>query len=80
VTIAPNGSVATPQWTPAGDRLFIQSHSFGGGRILTVDVATGQVLDLSRPRWDAWFALAPDGDSLLLSNGRGRIAVDVRSI
>ena len=36
-----------------------------------VDVSTGQALDLSRPRWDAWFALAQDGRRLLLSSGRG---------
>ncbi len=42
-----------------------------GRRIITVDVATGEVLDLSQPRRDAWFSLAPDGKRLLLTNGRG---------
>ncbi len=36
-----------------------------------MDVATGEVLDLSQPRRDAWFSLAPDGKRLLLTNGRG---------
>jgi hypothetical protein len=30
-----------------------------------------QARDLSQPHWDAWFALMPDGKSILLSNGRG---------
>jgi hypothetical protein len=29
------------------------------------------VLDLSREHWDAYFALSPDGQNLLLNNGRG---------
>lgn len=70
-TLAPNGAVDAPQWTPDGNWLFVQAFPFHGRRILTMDVATGEVLDLSRPRWDAWFALAPDGRRLLLSNGRG---------
>lgn len=69
--IAPDGPVDVPQWTPDGRRIFIQTFPFGGRRILTVDVASGEVLDLSRPRWDAWFALTPDGTGMLLSNGRG---------
>lgn len=71
VTIAPDGVVGAPQWTPDGRRLFVQTAPFGGRRIIMVDVATGAVLDLSRPRWDAWFDLAPEGERLLLTNGRG---------
>ncbi|MCL5952423.1 MAG: hypothetical protein M1132_12015 [Chloroflexi bacterium] len=70
--LAPNGQVdAPPQWTPDGGRLFVQTYPFNGRRILTVNVTTGDVLDLSQPRWDAWFALSPDGRRLLLTNGRG---------
>jgi hypothetical protein len=29
------------------------------------------VFDLSQEHWDAYFALSPDGRSLLLNNGRG---------
>ncbi len=70
-SIAPNGWADAPQWTPDARRIFIQTYPFGGRRILTVDVSTGEALDLSQPRWDAWFALSPDGTHLLLSNGRG---------
>ncbi len=69
--LSPNGPVAAPQWTPDGSRLFIQTFPFGGRRILVVEMGTGASLDLSQPRWDAWFALLPDGRRLLLSNGRG---------
>jgi PKD domain len=72
IAIAPEGfPVGVPQWTPEGKRIFVQTYPFGGRRILTVDVTSGEVLDLSQPRWDAWFALAPDGNRLLLANGRG---------
>jgi hypothetical protein len=71
VSIAPDGAAGTPQWTPDGRRLFVQIAPFGGRRIIMVDVATGAVLDLSQPRWDAWFDLAPEGERLLLTNGRG---------
>ncbi|MGC9398042.1 MAG: hypothetical protein ACP5HM_02780 [Anaerolineae bacterium] len=71
VIIAPDGVAGAPQWTPDGQRLFVQTAPFGGRRIITVGVATGAALDLSRPCWDAWFDLAPDGERLLLTNGRG---------
>jgi dipeptidyl aminopeptidase/acylaminoacyl peptidase len=72
IKIAPDGfPVGVPQWTPDGKRIFVQTFPFGGRRILTIDAASGKVLDLSQPRWDAWFALAPDGKRLLLTNGRG---------
>ncbi len=71
VPLAPEGEASVPQWTPDGQRLFVQTSPFGGRRIITVDADTGVVLDLSRPRWDAWFDLAPDGEQLLLTNGRG---------
>lgn len=71
IAIAPDGVAAPPQWTSSGKRIFVQTFPFGGRRILTIDVATGQILDLSQPRWDAWFALAPDDHKVLLTNGRG---------
>lgn len=70
-SLAPSGTAAPPQWTPDGRRLFIQTFPFDGRRILTLNVANGEVLDLSQPRWDAWFALTPDGKATLLFNGRG---------
>lgn len=73
IPVAPNGLVGNVQWKPDGTRLFIQTLPFGGRRILTVDDRTGAVLDLSQPRWDTWFALAPDGTHLLLANGRGNV-------
>lgn len=69
--IAPNGWADMPQWTPDARRIFVQTYPFSGRRILTIEVSTGEVLDLSQPRWDAWFALSADGQQLLLSNGRG---------
>ena len=36
-----------------------------------MDADNGQALDLTQPHWDPWFALAPDGQSVLLTNGRG---------
>lgn len=65
------GKVLPPQWTPDGKRLFLTTCPYDGRRILTVDADSGAVLDLSQPRWDAWAALMPSGDQLLLSTGRG---------
>lgn len=73
IPVAPNGLVGNVQWSPDGTRLFLQTLPFGGRRIITVDARGGEVLDLSRPRWDTWFALAPDGSRLLLANGRGNV-------
>lgn len=71
VDIAPRDAADPPQWTPDGRIVFVQTFPMGGRRILTVVADTGQVLDLSREHWDAYFALSPDGQSLLLNNGRG---------
>jgi Tol biopolymer transport system component len=71
VSIAPNGWADAPQWTPDARRVFVQTYPYSGRRILTTDISTGETLDLSQPRWDAWFALSPDGRQLLLNNGRG---------
>lgn len=69
--IAPDGPVDPPQWTPGGERLFLQTFPRNGRRMLAVETGRGRVIDLSRPRWDAFFALHPDGKQLLLNNGRG---------
>jgi Tol biopolymer transport system component len=69
--IAPRDATDPPHWTPDGQFVFVQTFPMGGRRILTVNAETGQVLDLSREHWDAYFALSPDGKNLLLNNGRG---------
>lgn len=69
--IGPDGSSETPQWTPDDRYLFMTTYPAGGRRLVAVQIATGSVIDLSRPRWDAIGRLAPDGKRLLLWNGRG---------
>ena len=69
--LAPNGPVEPPQWDPTGNSLYLQTFPLDGRRIFLFEVESGRVVDLSQPRWDAFFALHPDGDRLLLSNGRG---------
>jgi dipeptidyl aminopeptidase/acylaminoacyl peptidase len=69
--IAPRDASDAPQWTPDGRVIFVQTFPQDGRRIIAVEVASGQALDLSREHWDAYFALAPDGRSVLLNNGRG---------
>jgi hypothetical protein len=69
--VAPHDATDPPQWTPDGKVVFVQTYPMNGRRILTADADTGQVLDLSREHWDAYFALSPDGKSVLLNNGRG---------
>lgn len=71
IAIAPSGPVDAPQWLPSGRALLLQSYPADGRRILFVDSAGKRVTDLSQPRWDAFFAVHPAGESLLLSNGRG---------
>lgn len=69
--IAPDGAADPPLWLPDGSGLLVQTYPLRGRRILAVDLATGSVFDLSREHWDAYFALAPDGRSVILNNGRG---------
>ncbi len=71
VAIGPGGSTDVPQWTPDGRFLFLTMFPFGGRRIVAVETTTGQVTDLSQPRWDAFASLTPDGTRLMLWNGRG---------
>jgi Tol biopolymer transport system component len=69
--VAPDEATEAPQWTPDGRTVFVQTYPQDGRRIIAVDVPGRQVLDLSQEHWDAYFALSPDGRSLLLNNGRG---------
>ena len=69
--IAPRDVTDPPQWTPDGSAVFVQTYPQDGRRIIAVDLASEQVLDLSQPHWDAYFTLSPDGKALLLNNGRG---------
>lgn len=69
--IAPDGAADPPQWLPDGSGLLIQTYPLRGRRILAVDLSARAVFDLSREHWDAYFALAPDGRSVILNNGRG---------
>jgi hypothetical protein len=69
--VAPRDATDPPQWTADGKIVFVQTFPMGGRRILAINAETGQVLDLSREHWDAYFALSPDGKNLLLNNGRG---------
>ncbi len=69
--IAPRDVTDPPQWTPDGGAVLIQTFPQDGRRIIAVDLASGQVLDLSREHWDAYFTLLPGGEALLLNNGRG---------
>jgi len=69
--IGPDGATGAPTWTPDGRTVILTTFPRGGRRIVAVDTATGRVTDLSQPRWDAFAALAPDGERLLLWNGHG---------
>jgi hypothetical protein len=69
--IAPGDVAESPQWTPDGQAIFVQTYPNDGRRIIAVNLRTDETLDLSQEHWDAYFALAPDGQSLLLNNGRG---------
>ncbi len=75
VNIAPRDAADPPQWAPGGapggEFIFVQTYPMGGRRIIAVNAGTGEVLDLSREHWDAYFALSPDGQNALLNNGRG---------
>ncbi len=69
--IGPDGTTGEPTWMPDGRTVILTTFPRGGRRIVAVDTETGRVTDLSQPRWDAFAALAPDGERLLLWNGRG---------
>jgi len=71
VGIAPRDATEAPQWLPDGRAILVQTYPQDGRRIIVVDLPSGQVWDLSQEHWDAYFALAPTGDRLLLNNGRG---------
>ncbi len=71
VSIAPRDATEAPQWLPDGQAILVQTYPQDGRRIIAVDLLTGQVWDLSREHWDAYFSLSPDGARVLLNNGRG---------
>lgn len=71
ILVGPNGFTRMPQWTPDGQWIFLNTFPEAGRRIVAVEMSTSRVYDLSQPRWDAFFSLAPDGRRLLLWNGRG---------
>lgn len=70
IQIAPQGPVGSIAWLPDG-KLLVQTFPYNGRRLLLVEAATARVADLTQPRWDAFFALHPNGQTLLLHNGRG---------
>jgi hypothetical protein len=69
--VDPPAGVNILGWLPDGERLLLQTYPAGGRRLILVDGVAETAVDLSQPRWDALFALHPDGETLLLSNGRG---------
>lgn len=69
--LGPDGPAGEPQWHPSGEALIVMSYPLDGRRIVAVDAASGAVVDLSRPRWDALASLSPSGQTLLLWNGNG---------
>lgn len=69
--IGPNGTTGEPTWTPDGQTILLNTFPRGGRRIVAIDVAAGRATDLSQPRWDTFASPTPDGNSLLLWNGRG---------
>jgi len=66
-----DGPLGDPQWTCDNRFVVLNAYPAGGRRIVAVERATGTAYDLSKPRWDAFASLAPDGRRLLLWNGRG---------
>jgi Tol biopolymer transport system component len=69
--IAPLDVTEAPEWTPDGELVLVQTFPHQGRRIIAAHLPTGQLFDLSQEHWDAYFALSPDGQHLLLNNGRG---------
>jgi dipeptidyl aminopeptidase/acylaminoacyl peptidase len=69
--LGPDGPVDPPQWFPDGRRLLLTTYPLHGRRIIVVDAESASVRDLTQPRWDAVGSLRPDGQHVLLWNGRG---------
>jgi hypothetical protein len=60
------------QWSPDSRVLYAAVFpEFNNRRLVALDTQTAAAWDLTVPHWDPWFALWPDGGSLLLANGRG---------
>jgi hypothetical protein len=72
----PGGEIGIPQWVPGRDWLLLQAATqFSGRRIIAVDTERGAAYDLTHPLWDAWGWVTPEGDRVLLYNGRGNFWV-----
>jgi dipeptidyl aminopeptidase/acylaminoacyl peptidase len=71
IGLGPDGAVDAPQWRPDSKTLLLTIYPLGGRRIVAVDAVRGSAIDLTQPHWDAFGSLAPDGEQLLLWNGRG---------
>ena len=69
--LGPDGPLGDPQWTPDNRFVVLNAYPAGGRRIVAIEIATGKAYDLSKPGWDAFASLVPDGRTLLLWNGRG---------
>lgn len=69
--IGPNGTTHIPQWTPDNRFMILNTFPSDGRRIVLVGVADDSVYDLSEAHWDAFASLSPNGQQLLLWNGRG---------
>lgn len=67
VPLGPDGLAVSPQWTPDGDLLFLQTYPASGRRLVVVDTTSGEAYDLSQPGWDASGSLSPTGDRLIVS-------------
>jgi Tol biopolymer transport system component len=69
--VGPNGTTQVPQWTPDNRFMILNTFPSAGRRIALIRVADGNVYDLSEAHWDAFASLSPNGQHLLLWNGRG---------
>jgi hypothetical protein len=71
VKLADHGRAGTPYWLPDDRHILLQTMPYGGRRIVLAEMATGTAWDLTRSRWDPWFAVESEGKYLVFSNGRG---------
>ncbi len=70
--VSPAHSPNQLQWSPDSRYLFASVFpDINSRRLLALDTQTAAAWDLTVPHWDPWFALWPDGGSVLLANGRG---------
>ena len=79
--IGTGGGLGKPTWTADGALVFLKGgfqnvhrtlrYPASGRRIVVLETASGRLLDLTPPRWDAYASVSPDGSRILLTNGRG---------